>query len=204
MNEDPTQVPVDPATPAPEFAPVASLETVSADQSEPATAPRDPVNDPEAVTTPAPVEFTWQASEYVQHHKNISWYGAVVAAVIILCGAAYLLKSWLSIILFIIMGIAVIVYAQRPPRTLTYDLSADGLTIDGKLYPYSTFRSFSVLRDVAWHSIDLEPTQRFMPRMSVLFSDNDFDSIVNHMLDHLPRVDRDLDMVERVTRFLRF
>jgi hypothetical protein len=149
-------------------------------------------------------DFQWQASEYVHHHKNSLWYFGVVGVVIILSGLAYILKSWFSIALFIVMGTAVIVYAKRPPRVLTYELSNDGLTIDGKLFPFKTFRSFSVVPDVTWHSIDLEPTQRFMPRMSVLFDETDFDAIVNHLLERLPRIDRNPDFVERITRFLRF
>jgi len=117
---------------------------------------------------------------------------------------AFLLHFWLSIGVFIVMGAAVIVYAQRPPRTLTYQLSADGLRIDQRLFSYQNFRSFSVMRDIDWHSIELDPTQRFMPRLTVLFDENDIDSIVSHLLQHLPRADRQMDLIERVTRFLRF
>ncbi|MBW4061195.1 hypothetical protein HJC99_01325 [Candidatus Saccharibacteria bacterium] len=159
---------------------------------------------PGDVPQPNAPSFQWQASEYVQHHKNGGWYFGVVATVVVLSGLAYLLKSRFSIALFVVMGAAVIVYAKRPPRMLTYELSDGGLTIDSKHYPFQAFRSFSVIRDIAWHSIELEPTQRFMPRMSVLFDDNDFDAIVKHLLERLPRVDREPDFVERATRYLRF
>ena len=161
----------------------------------------EPGPEPQA---PASIEFEWAASEYVLHHKTISWYLGVIAVVILLSVGAFFLHAWLSIVLFIVMGVTVIVFAQRPPRTLTYRLSAAGLMIDEKLYEYHLFRSFSVLRDVAWHSIDLEPTQRFMPRMSVLFNDADFDPIVSHLTEHLPRIEREPDLIERATRYLRF
>jgi hypothetical protein len=178
------------------------VDTALAPETLPGGNPVDEQQDTELSV--APIEFSWQASEYVQHHKSMAWYVVVVAAVIVLSVGAGLLHFWFSIGVFIAMGAAVIVYASRPPRTLTYDLSGDGLHIDGKLFPFHTFRSFSVLRDVSWHTIDLEPTQRFMPRLSVLFNDNDLESIASHLMAYLPRVDRELDMIERLTRYLRF
>jgi hypothetical protein len=155
-------------------------------------------------TPPAPVEFSWQASEYVQHHKNALWYAGVVMVMVLLCLLGVILKLWLGIAVFLMAGIALMVHAGRAPRTLTYELTADGLLVEGKLYSYKTFRSFSVSRDVAWHTIDLEPTQRFMPRMSMLFNDEDLQTIVDHFMQHLPRVDRVPDLIDRATRSLRF
>ena len=193
----------------------------STDQSEP-IATESPEQQPglpsDDAQIDAPIEFSWQASEYVQHHKSPLWYAGVVGAVVVLSvGAAWLpglimggsagglnLEFWLSTALFVVMGAAVIIYAQRPPRMMQYDLSADGMAVNGRLYSYHQFRSFSVVRDIAWHAIELEPTQRFMPRMSVLFNDDDFEAIVGHLVGHLPRVDRNPDMIERVTRYLRF
>jgi hypothetical protein len=152
-----------------------------------------------------PADFlTWQASEYVHHHKGMGWYVALAGLVAVLLAIAVIFKVWLSIGVFIAMGAAIAVYAHKPPRVLTYQLDSDGITIEEKLYPYENFRSFGVLSDIEWHTIDLEPTQRFMPRLTVLFGDEDFDEIVAHLERHLPRVDRDPDLVERLSRYLRF
>lgn len=196
VNDEPTEVEANEAA-----------EAASGDALQPSIAPGDtsalPAV-PAASAEPAPVEFSWQASEYVQHHKTTMWYVTVVLVVLGLSMGAFLLHFWLSIGVFIAMGLAIIVYGMRPPRTLTYELSADGMHIDGRLFPYKNFHSFSVVRDIAWHAIDLEPTQRFMPRLSVLFNDEDFEPIVSHLLQHLPRTDRQPDVIERVTRYLRF
>lgn len=162
----------------------------------------------EAVDVPqeqeSEVAFTWQASEYVHHHKGAGWYAGLVGVVGLLTIVAVIFKFWLSIGVFIAMGAAIAVYAQKPPRVLTYELDDHSVTIEGKAYPYKNFRSFGVISDIEWHTIDLEPTQRFMPRLTVLFSDDDFDSIVDHLSLHLPRADRQPDVIERITRYLRF
>ena len=172
-------------------------------QLNPAPAENDVADEAIIEQTPEP-SFTWQASEYVHHHKGAGWYAALAGVVVLLMIVAVIIKSWLGIGVFIAMGAAIAVYAQKPPRVLSYELDSDSVTIEGKAYPYKNFRSFGVISDIEWHTIDLEPTQRFMPRLTVLFSDEDFDSIVDHLSLHLPRVDRQPDMIERITRYLRF
>jgi hypothetical protein len=152
----------------------------------------------------AEVTFDWQASEYVQHHKGAGWYMAMGAVVLILIGFAVLLRYWLEVAAFVAMGGAIVVYARRAPRTLTYELTRDGITVDGVKMPFTTFRSFGVISDVEWHTIDLVPTKRFSTRLAILFEDADFDTIIGHLELHLPRVDREPDVVERLTRILRF
>lgn len=148
--------------------------------------------------------ISWEASEYVHHTKGVGWYFGLGAVVTVLLVMAAVLHSWLGIGVFLVMGVAIAVYAQKPPRILTYQLDGLNVTIDGKSYPYSTFRSYGVLSDTEWHAIDLEPTQRFMPRLTVLFGDDDFDLIVDHLSLHLPRMDRQPDVIERISRYLRF
>jgi hypothetical protein len=160
-------------------------------------------NDAE-VEVPNEVAFSWQASEYIQHHKGAAWYGLLALVVIIFVIIAAILKLWLGIALFLVMGAAIAVYAKKEPRILNYALDSSGVTIENKHYPYNTFRSFSVFRDIDWHSIELDPTQRFMPRLTLLFSDDDIDDIANHLSLHLPNSDRTPDVIERITRKLRF
>ena len=150
------------------------------------------------------VAFSWQASEYVHHHKGTTWYLALGAIVLVMSAVAAWLRSWLSIGLFVAMTTAIVVYARKPPRVLLYELSPKGVTIEGKQYAFSDLRSFGVLRDAEWHMIDLEPTHRLMPRLTLLFDDDDYEEIVGHLELHLPRVDRELDTIERLTRYLRF
>jgi hypothetical protein len=148
--------------------------------------------------------YEWQASEYIQHHKGVVWYVGLFSVVAALLVIAVIMKIWLSIGVFLAMAAAIVVYAKKPPRVLAYHVDDKGIKIEGKDYPYATFRSFSVVSEEEWHSIDLEPVQRFVPRLSLLFGDDDFDAIVTHLVRHLPRDDRDPDLIERFSRYLRF
>lgn len=150
------------------------------------------------------VAFSWQASEYVHHHKTAGWYAALGAVIAVLIVFAILFQLWLYIGVFLAMGGALVVYARKPPRTMLYELSTEGINIDGKIFPFADFRSFGVLPDDEWHSIDLEPAKSFRPRIMMLFDPEDMDEIVGHLELHLPRADRQLDVIERITKLLRF
>jgi hypothetical protein len=117
---------------------------------------------------------------------------------------AVLTREWLAIAVFVCMFLAVVVYGSRQPRTLNYTIDQDGIDIEGKRYAFNAFRSFSVIQDVAWHAIDLEPTQRFMPRLTLLLDDSHVEEIVGRLESQLPRLDRKPDAIERIARYLRF
>jgi hypothetical protein len=177
--------------------PPPSLNDVEADEQ-----PED--EQPAQEALPEEPAFSWQASEFVHHTKGPGWYFTLVIAVAVLVAAAALLHYWLEVGAFLVMAVAVVVYARKPPRVLMYELAPGGVTIDGKSFPYTEFRSFGVLPEEEWHTIDLEPTKRFRPRMSILYGPDDVGSVVGHLELHLPRVDRKPDVVERLTQYLRF
>ncbi|HEY6736493.1 MAG TPA: hypothetical protein VI322_02135 [Candidatus Saccharimonadia bacterium] len=150
------------------------------------------------------VAFRWQASEYVHHQKSAQWYFMVVVVLVIMVSVAVIFHYWLEIGLFCVTALAVVIYARKPPRVLTYEVSPQGISIDGRLHPYAEFKSFGVIPDLEWHTVDLEPAARFSPRVSILFDEQDIDEIVGHMELHLPRVDRNPDVIDRFSRYVRF
>lgn len=178
--------------PRPEVVPQApvqnSVEQPTTQASEPADAPL----------------VSWQASEYIHHDKRFGWYAIFFVIVAGLIAVAALTHQWLTIGVFVVMAGALAMYANKPPRVLTYSLGEHGIMIETKFYPYDTFRSFGLIQDVAWHLIDLEPLKRLMPRLSIMFEDDKRDQIVAILTEFLPRHDRQPDLVERAARYLHF
>jgi len=148
--------------------------------------------------------FSWQASEFIHHQKSGVWYGVLGLIAVVLVLAAIITQQWVSIALFATMTAAVVVYARKEPRILNYRLDNQGLTIDGKANPFSRFKSYSVAKDTGWHVIDLDPTQRFMPRVSIIFDNDDLDKITAILDTKMPRADRAPDWIEKLTRSIRF
>lgn len=199
----PPVVPPVPATNA--VAQTASLSQLPAESSVSSGAPipSDVPSDRETALKEETV-YSWQASEYIHHDRGPKWFAGLAGAVVVLIGIGWWFKAWLSIAMFVVMGAAIMVYARRPPRTLSYQLDHDKLIIDNQAYPLSDFRSFGVVPDPEWHMINLEPKKRFSPPIGLLFTDQDLDEITTHLELHLQHVDRRLDLVDRVSRYLRF
>lgn len=158
----------------------------------------------DGLTEEPEINLSWQASEYIHHQKRPLWYVILFMAVALLLVAGILTHQWSGLVVLAAMTAAVVVYSNKPPRTLNYSLTNDGIVIESKFYEYAQFKSFAVISDVAWHSIDLDPVKRFAPRLTILFGDDDLDSIVEALSKELPRVDRQPDVIERATRFLKF
>jgi hypothetical protein len=161
------------------------------------------IEDRTEITEPVQ-SYNWQASEYIFHEKPAAWYLVFWLLVAVTCGVLGFFQQWLSIAVVAAMSIAVLVYSRKPPRTLSYTIDNDGISIDGRVHSYDQFRSYSVLEEIGWHEIDLEPTRRFVPRLTLLCESDDVPVIEEALSQNLPRVDRDPDWIERATRYLRF
>ncbi|HEX7259365.1 MAG TPA: hypothetical protein VF272_00340 [Candidatus Saccharimonadia bacterium] len=148
--------------------------------------------------------FGWEASEFVLHEKPVVWYVGVIAAAAVFCAGLAWFKQWIAIALVAVMTLAVISFSRKEPRVLQYMVDDDGITIDGKLHDYYLFKSYSLHPQVGWREIDFEPAKRFSQRLTVLCEDEAFDHIEAVLSVHLPRVDREPDFIEKLTRYLKF
>ncbi len=148
--------------------------------------------------------FAWEASEYVAHSKSAAWYvGLLVIATILAAGLAWF-RQWTGTALVAVMTFAVIVYSRKDPRTLEYAVDEQGIHINDKLHDYRLFKSYSLHPQVGWREIDFEPAKRFSQRLTVLCEEEDFNHIEEVLAQHLPRLDREPDFVEKLTRYVRF
>ena len=147
--------------------------------------------------------LSWEASEYIDHEKDILWFLGFSIVVLIFLGVAVWVQAWTFVVLIIIMAIATIVYVRRPPRTMRYSLSETGLHIGPQFHPYHEYRAFGVVDDGSFYAIMLVSTKRFMPATLIYFAEQDGDRIVDTLSTHLPMEDLDLDLADVIIRRLR-
>lgn len=148
---------------------------------------------------------TWTAQEYVHLDKNVGWYVAFVFVVLGLIALdIFIFRSWTFSILVVVMAVAVVVYSRRPPRIISYILSGNqGLYVGERLYHFSEFKSFGLIRDAEHYSIMLIPTKRFSPGVSVYFPEEAGEKIVDILGQRLPMEELKLDIIDVVVRKLR-
>jgi len=148
---------------------------------------------------------TWTAQEYVHIDKGGWWYVLFVLIVIgFIAIDFFLLRSWTFSALVIVMAVAVVIYIRRPPRMLTYALSArQGLYVGERLYHFDDFKAFGLIRDGEHHSIMLIPRKRFAPGVSVYFPEEAGEQIVDTLGQRLPMEELKLDLIDVLVRKLR-
>lgn len=167
----------------------------------PAFPPEAQMNSPQS----GPSEVSWTASEYVAHQKSFGWYAMLTLAAITLAAVVYLLTSdvvtaGIIVVVSLIFGFA----AGRKPRVLPYRVDERGLSIDKKYFPYSEFKSFSIIQEGAFSSIMFLPLKRFMPPITIYYEPADEDQIAFVLAQHLPMEDRKHDAIDRLVSRIRF
>jgi len=166
--------------------------------------PDDSSNGSPATTSKTSKPVTWQAPEFIEHHHPASWYGALGLVTLALVAVIFVTtRDYFAAGVMLVLGVIVGVFAGHKPSQATYDISRGGLSVNGKTYPFSSFKSFAVLREGPLSSINLFPLKRFMPPIAAYFEPADEQKIVDALGNYLPYEERKLDGIDRLSRRLR-
>lgn len=147
----------------------------------------------------------WSASEFIDNAKDIKWFMGLAAITLAVVVVIYFMTQDLITSVVIIMAAVLFgITAKRKPRTLEYQIDHTGLNIGGKPFPYEIFKSFAVMKEGAFSSIQLMPLKRFMPSISLYYPPESEEQIVTTLGSYLPHEDRTHDPIERLMRRVRF
>ena len=153
---------------------------------------------------PASGQFSWTASEFIDHERGTGWYMMLILGTAALAAAVYLLtKEIFATVTIAVVGLIVLVYTRQKPRQVTYELSESGLRIGAKSYSYGLFKSFSLAKEGLLNSVQLAPLKRFMPPISAYYDAADEEKITDILGQHLPYEDAKPDRIEGLTRRLK-
>lgn len=206
-------------TPAPEPAPAppveapqpvtpTSPEPIKATEPETIPSYNQPIyeTDKENLISPPQTEtVSWSASEFIEHEKPHGWYAILAVGAVLLAAILYfLVRDVITVVVVSIAAILLGVVAARKPKSMDYSLSQAGLRIGEKNYPYSTFKSFSMIEEGAIDSIQLMPLKRIVPPVSIYFPPEQGDQIFEILAAYLPHEDREHDPLDKLMRRLHF
>jgi len=148
---------------------------------------------------------SWSASEFIAHHKSLSWYVSFGSGLALLSVLVYLLtRDIVSLAVVLIAGASFGVLAMRQPEVRQYDITPSGIEISGRLYQFDTFKSFAVHDEGAVSSIFFLPIKRFTPDLRVYYPPEQEDQIVQTLSDYLPMDDSNPDAIDSLMRKIRF
>src|SRR5436190_17724153 len=154
---------------------------------------------------PPNAPMVWTASEFIEHERGFGWYLVLIFSTVAVAAITYLLtKDFIAVGVIVVVGIIAAIAVGRKPRQLQYQLTANGIQVGEKQYNYSEFRSFSIIREENLSSIQLTPIKKFMIPVSAYFGPGDEERIVDIIGQHLPYEERQMELVDRLSRRLRF
>lgn len=182
------------------------LMDTSAQQAEPDFFKMDAQSDQETdLPAPAVGSVSWSASEFTHHQKSAQWYLIAVASIALLSFLSYLVTSdAIGPISVVILGVLLLVVANRKPRTVEYTIDAHGIVVGSREYLYDDFQSFSVVQEDQIECISLFPQKRFAPEIDMYFSPDDGQKIFDILSDSLPFEQRDRDRIDKFLHKIRF
>lgn len=147
--------------------------------------------------------ISWSASESVEHSRGVWWYVILAVLTLAIVGLGIWTKQWTLAGLAVIAAVTIIVVIKQPPREIRYELSNDGLSIDGQLKPFADFRAFGVRQDGALWQLVLIPVKRFSMSVTLFINNDQGEQIVDFIGARLPMEKVDPDMVDKLTRRLK-
>src|SRR5437868_5766060 len=122
----------------------------------------------------SPKSVAWEAPEYIDHPHGSGWYIMLALGTAGLAALVYLVaKDKIATGTIVVVGIIVGIFAAHKPGRAKYEITDSGLSINGRLYNYGSFKSFAVIREGALSSVNLLPLKRFMPPVSAYFEPDD-------------------------------
>lgn len=149
--------------------------------------------------------ITWTASEFIDHQKTSSWYVLLGMAAVIVSLLVWLFTRDFFPTTAVFVGVLLLgVYATQKPRQQTYVLDERGVTIGNRHYPYSDFRSFSVVPEGAFLSVELMPMKRFATYASMYFEPADEDRILERLCQFIPMEEHSASLADSVMRRIHF
>jgi hypothetical protein len=150
-------------------------------------------------------EVRWTASEFVSHEKNISWYFILGIVTVVLCLAVFILThQYISVGVIVVMATAFGIYANIKPKTLEYLIDSSGVSVDKKHYNYENFKIVEIIEGGVVPSVNLIPVKRFSVPVTLYFSPQQENQILEILAEFLPSEVKRLEAIDRVVARLRF
>lgn len=128
----------------------------------------------------------------------------MVLATALVAALVYIIaKDIFATVIIAVVGAIVWVFAGQKPGVAKYEVSSSGISVNGKLYAFGNYKSFTAMREGDLSSVNLFPLKRLMPPLSAYFDPKDEPKIIGAIGNYLPYENRKLDSIDRLTRRLR-
>ena len=146
--------------------------------------------------------FAWDSLEFSKADRGKRWYTVVISAALILAIVLFLIGSRSGALLAVIASLFFI-YVNSKPKSVGCVLYQDGIVVDGKVYHFGDFMSFSVDQDKDLPRLRLRVAGRFGGFVILPLGNTDPGQIYQEVSKHLPEVnDRSTNIIDLINKYL--
>ena len=89
-------------------------------------------------------KLQWQAPEYEERERDQNWFWALGVIVIATSLTAIIYGNYFFAVLVVLSGALLAFFAKRKPEIITYELSAKGLRMGRRFFPFENIAGFAV------------------------------------------------------------
>lgn len=125
----------------------------------------------------APSVLSWEALEHVVQEKNALWYAVFGVAMALLIFAAFLMRSFLSGVVFALLGVLVLLYSERLPKTVRFQITKDALIVNNRRYPFQELDAFHIVETPHGPLALIRGRRLILPLVHVPLADQDPDTV---------------------------
>ena len=160
---------------------------------------------PEIPDRPIVDTITWTGSEFLDKHKNATWYLSLAVIIAVICAVIYLIgRDIFPVIFIVIISILFAIVASRKPRQIQYSVSDSGLSIGRRTYSFADFKSFSLQQDGAIGYVNLMPLKRLALEVSLYYPPEEENRVIEAISSHIPHDQVEEPLVDRLFKTFHF
>ncbi len=149
--------------------------------------------------------ITWEAPEHHHTEKSPEWFAVVAILTLAAAAAAYTLGNILFAVLLILIGLVMSLATLRTPDIIQFAVSARGVRVDERLYPYTTLESYCIDEDdPKGPQLLLRGERLMMPLIVIPLPEDEVDEIEDLIAMKLPEEDLEESFFAKLLEFVGF
>lgn len=142
----------------------------------------------------------WSSPEFEYKEKSNTWFLTVITIAVVIGLLALWQTNFLFLVFTAVAALMIIVWSQKKPKVINFELDDEGLWIERVFYSYNKFGAFAIKRG----SLLFEQKERFRPHLIVSFDKKNLDAIRKHLLDFLPEMEYHESLIDALSGFFGF
>lgn len=143
--------------------------------------------------------LSWQSGGDISD-RGPTWYATIFVVTVTFAGLTILVTgSWLSAVVVVLAAATLIVVNTKSPQVQAYGIFDAGVQIEERFYGYDQLRSFNLNSTNGETLIELEPSKRFYPRITMHAGDY-IDQAQELLAQFLPKNHREPDVIDVISK----